>query len=310
MSPAPGQAGSHPLIFQSPRVREDVKDGVRTVTDEVDDYLCWTIVGISKFQYTFFDALGPSNSIPELPVTPFPTLFTAPVYRPANNALELTVSNFFYENPKTRDQTPLDVYLGSIGPLRTRIYQTPLPGPLTNVSPFVQPLTPPVEAGASGSVDPQPSNGAPSSVPPITPRYITAGPLHTIVVVEMPPLPDVIHALKEDTLPPTDGGEDRAERGDGVQEPREGDRDSGISRAVVPQQVAGRSLPLLFIRALDGVGYHSGRTIACENVFENMSLNVIGGGGSPSGIDQSWLAAAQAAAAVDGGLHGWTLRVM
>jgi recombining binding protein (suppressor of hairless) len=43
-----------------------------------------------------------------------------------------------------------------------------------------------------------------------------------------------------------------------------------------------------------------------------MSLNVIGGGpgGSPSGIDQSWLAAAQAAAAVDGGLHGWTLRVM
>ncbi len=37
MSPAPGQAGSHPLIFQSPRVREDVKDGVRTVTDEVDD---------------------------------------------------------------------------------------------------------------------------------------------------------------------------------------------------------------------------------------------------------------------------------
>jgi len=48
MSPAPGQAGSHPLIFQSPRVREDVKDGVRTVTDEVDDYLCWTIVGICK----------------------------------------------------------------------------------------------------------------------------------------------------------------------------------------------------------------------------------------------------------------------
>jgi hypothetical protein len=48
MSPAPGQAGSHPLIFQSPRVREDVKDGVRTVTDEVDDYLCWTIVGICE----------------------------------------------------------------------------------------------------------------------------------------------------------------------------------------------------------------------------------------------------------------------
>ena len=330
MSPAPGQAGSHPLIFQSPRVREDVKDGVRTVTDEVDDYLCWTIVGIcecrtfccnihvlcrfaAKFQYTFFDALGPSNTIPELPVTPFPTLFTAPVYRPANNALELTVSNFFYENPKTRTQTPLDVYLGSIGPLRTRIYQTPLPGPLTNVSPFVQPLTPPVEASAAGTVEPQPSsNGGSTSVPPIPPRYISAGPLHTIVVVEMPPLADVINALKEDVVPPVDEAEDRLERGGNAQESREGERDSGIAPAVVPQQLAGRSLPLLFIRALDGVGYHSGRTIACENVFENMSLNVIGGGpgGSPSGIDQSWLAAAQAAAAVDGGLHGWTLRVM
>jgi recombining binding protein suppressor of hairless len=267
----------------------------------------------AKFQYTFFDALGPSNTIPELPVTPFPTLFTAPVYRPANNALELTVSNFFYENPKTRSQTPLDVYLGSIGPLRTRIYQTPLPGPLTNVSPFVQPLTPPVETGAPGAVDPQPSsNGTPTSVPPIPPRYISAGPLHTIVVVEMPPLADVINALKEDVLPPIDDREDRAESGNTAPESREGDRDSGIAPTVVPQQLAGRSLPLLFIRSLDGVGYHSGRTIACENVFENMSLNVIGGGpgGTPSGIDQGWLAAAQAAAAVDGGLHGWTLRVM
>jgi len=173
-------------------------------------------------------------------------------------------------------------------------------------------LTPPVEASVAGAIDPQPSsNGATTSVPPIPPRYISAGPLHTIVVVEMPPLADVINALKEDVVPPVDGAEDRAER-NGPQEPREGERDSGIAPAVVPQQLAGRSLPLLFIRALDGVGYHSGRTIACENVFENMSLNVIGGGpgGSPSGIDQGWLAAAQAAAAVDGGLHGWTLRVM
>jgi len=47
--PAPGmssQAGTHPLLFQSPRVREEIKDGFRIVCDEVDDYLCWTIVGI------------------------------------------------------------------------------------------------------------------------------------------------------------------------------------------------------------------------------------------------------------------------
>lgn len=40
------QGGTHPLIFQSPRVREEMKDGVRVLSDEVDDYLCWTIVGI------------------------------------------------------------------------------------------------------------------------------------------------------------------------------------------------------------------------------------------------------------------------
>lgn len=51
--PAPGlsnQAGTHPLLFQSPRIREEMKDGVRVITDEVDDYLCWTIVGICKWR--------------------------------------------------------------------------------------------------------------------------------------------------------------------------------------------------------------------------------------------------------------------
>ena len=43
------QAGTHALHFQSPRVREEVKDGLRIISDEVDDYLCWTIVGICKY---------------------------------------------------------------------------------------------------------------------------------------------------------------------------------------------------------------------------------------------------------------------
>lgn len=42
------QAGTHTLLFQSPRVRDELKDGVRVISDEVDDYLCWTIVGICK----------------------------------------------------------------------------------------------------------------------------------------------------------------------------------------------------------------------------------------------------------------------
>lgn len=48
MAPPPGQAGTHPLIFQSPRIRDEVKHGVHYMIDEVDDYLCWTIVGICE----------------------------------------------------------------------------------------------------------------------------------------------------------------------------------------------------------------------------------------------------------------------
>jgi len=304
--PAPGissQAGTHPLIFQTPRVRDEVKDGVHIITDEVDDYLCWTIVGISKFQYTFFDAFGRNNSIPTMPITPFPTLFTAPVYRPANNTIELTVSNFFYEHPSTHQQTALDVYLGNLGPLRHRVYQATPPGPLTNIAPYVPPgMTGPALDGGSTS---DPSSASPVSPVAGPPRYMSAGPLHTIVIVEMPPLLEVIKALEEDALPPPSDGPGTSSR----RSPEGSDaRPSGPPH---PSSFAGRSLPLLFIRSSDGVGYHSGRTITCESVFQSIDLSSMATHppAGPGTLDTNWLAAAQAAAvATEGSI--WTLRVM
>ncbi|KAJ7092615.1 hypothetical protein C8R44DRAFT_816139 [Mycena epipterygia] len=298
--PAPGsssQAGSHPLLFQSPRVRDEMKDGVRVITDDVDDYLCWTIVGISKFQYTFFDAFGQNNNIPDMPITPFPTLFTAPVYRQANNTIELTVANFFYTDPSTGAHTPLDVYLGNIGPLRHRVYQATPPGPLTNISPFVN------RTGGNVMDNTEPVPSSPTS--PIAPPRFSAGPLHAIVIVEMPSLADVIKALEEDALP---GSDDAA----GNSRPSPPTDNAQPNGALPPPSIAGRSLPLLFIRPVDGVGYHSGRTIACENVFQTLEMGNMAGNPSNAGgnVDTGWLAAAQAAAAADGGLHGWTLRVM
>ncbi|KAJ7038310.1 hypothetical protein C8F04DRAFT_1034927 [Mycena alexandri] len=297
--PAPGsssQAGSHPLLFQSPRVRDEMKDGIRIVTDDVDDYLCWTIVGISKFQYTFFDAFGQNNNIPDMPITPFPTLFTAPVYRQTNNTIELTVANFFFTDPANGAHTPLDVYLGNLGPLRHRVYQASPPGPLTTVAPFIN-RNP---GNGMDVADPAPAPNSPPS--PSTPRF-TPGPLHAIVIVEMPPLADVIKALEEDALPtgPEDGASNSRPSG-----PSDNAQQNGTHP---PPSIAGRSLPLLFIRPSDGVGYHSGRTIACENVFQSLDM----GGNPPNAagnMDAGWLAAAQAAATADGGLHGWTLRVM
>jgi recombining binding protein (suppressor of hairless) len=246
----------------------------------------------AKFQYTFFDAFGQNNDIPEMPITPFPTLFTAPVYRPTNNTIELTVSNFFYEDRKTRTQVPLDVYLGNLGPLRHRIYQATPPGPLTNISPFVQ------------AIPGGPSEGGPPDAQ--AQRYVASGPIHTIVIVEMPPLADVIKALEQDALPPNPDGSvsnHHSPRVDGTPDPRAGPSQPSLS-------ITGRSLPLLFIRASDGVGYHSGRTIACENVFQAIDLGSMAAGAGAGNIDANWLAAAQAAAVAEGGLHGWTLRVM
>ncbi|KAK1229682.1 hypothetical protein PQX77_007244 [Marasmius sp. AFHP31] len=293
--PAPGmstQAGTHPLLFQSPRVRDEMKDGIRQILDEVDDYLCWTIVGISKFQYTFFDSSGKNNSIPEQPITPFPTLFTAPVYRPNTNTVELTVSNFFYEDTKTRQQLPLDVYLGNLGPLAHRVFGASPPGPLTNISPFVQaPGLPEPTSGPSDSPTSPSSPRAASFVPQV------AGPLHTIVIVDMPPLTDVIKALEDDALPPpTDRSENHS--------PTDGSNPASRNGSGPPPSISGRSLPLLFIRGSDGVGYHSGRTIACDHVFP-MDMN----GQHPGNLDTGWLPPIPQDGSAPS-LGSWSLRVM
>ncbi|KAG6832314.1 hypothetical protein H0H92_003547 [Tricholoma furcatifolium] len=301
--PAPGmssQTGTHPLLFSSPRVRDEVKDNVHILSDEVDDYLCWTIVGISKFQYTFFDALGQNNSIPEMPITPFPTLFTAPLYRQTGNSLELTVSNFFYEDPKTRMSTPLDVYLGNLGPLRHRIYQpTTAPGPLTTVSSFVQAMAGGLEGGPSDA-------GGGVSPALAAPRFMPS-PLHTIVIVEMPTIEAVIKALEQDALPQQEGS------GSNHQSPS-ADGSASEPRSQTTLSLAGRSLPLLFIRASDGVGYHSGRTITCEHPYPIDIGNMVGNASVGAPIDAGqWMAAAQAAqaaVAAENGFSGWQLRVL
>lgn len=240
-----------------------------------------------------------------MPITPFPTLFTAPLYRQPHNTIELTVSNFFYEDPKTRMSTPLDIYLGNLGPLRHRIYQpTTAPGPLTAVSPFVQTLP----GGPQDGVPSESSGNASSTLG--GPRFMPS-PLHTIVIVELPTIEGVIKALEQDALPPhqESGASDQpSPRTDGsAPEVRNGP-------AQPPMTIAGRSLPLLFIRASDGVGYHSGRTITCDPVYSPLDLqNMVGTAPVGPGLDAgTWMAAAQAAVAENGmnGMAGWQLRVM
>lgn len=283
-TPAPAPTtGTHPLLYQAPRVHDDANN---VQFDEGDDYICWTIVGISKFQYTFFDAYGRNTTPPE-PITPFPTLFTAPVYRPTTNTMELTVSNFFYHDATTNAQKPLEVWLGDIGSLRYRIYQAVPTGHSQPYAftraPLEEPAPQDVPAAPVSPVSDRSSGGGAVAVPP---RHYNGAPSHTIVIVEMPSVAEIIASIRE-TVPPVR---------------TEGDGDKGEERrdpaALAP--LLARGLPIFFIRPTDGTGYHAGRSVACENIFH--SLNIGGEGAA----NQAWLAAAQQ----DGTAHGWTLRVV
>lgn len=372
-APTPGSAGqpaSHPLLFQPPRVRDEVRDGVRVVTDEVDDYLCWTIVGIceyraytcaaalticppsAKFQYTFFDGSGHNTPVPSVPITPFPTLFTAPAYRPAAHTIELTVSNFFYQHPDTHAHTPLEVWLGSLGPLRQRIFQATPPGPLTSVSPYAMPSGGPISGEAVSVAEAGPSgNSHHSGDTPRTivapPRFVPSGPLHTIIIVDLPPMNEIIKSLQDGVMSlagaaeaarmmtptnattrssPHEPGRDRRledVRNGTSADHRSDTRSSQPPSSIVAERVSshahssmlddvqgtehggplpGQSLPLLFIRGSDGMGYHSGRSISCNHTYHSLTPT---DGRSPEG---NWLAPAQGPH--DGAVPGWSLRVI
>jgi recombining binding protein suppressor of hairless len=252
---------------------------------------------IAKFQYTFFDAFNQSTNVPDIPITPFPTLFQAPIYKPSSNILELTVANFFYIHPKHGGRTTLDIYIGNIGPLPNRYYAPELDSILTVPSPFVQAIGP--DGVAREQLVGQPT--AMQNMAATGPN----GPTHTTVLVEMPEIAEMLKAIQDDLEPPTEeekAGKDAAHERVNSKEPVLNPKNTG--------RIAGRSLPLLFIRSHDGVGYHSGRAIACENVFQAMDLAGMAGTDNAGSLNTGWLAAAQAAATVDNGLHGWTLRVI
>lgn len=228
-------------------------------------------------------------------------MFTAPILRQLPNgltALELTVANFFYDNPKAGVPTPLDCYLGPLGPLTHRIYQAPPLGPITSVAPYI-------EGHAPGDAHAPLIYSTLAAQDASLGRRHLPGPVHTIVLVELPTIAEVVKALKEDAIPPH-----QEHPGLGL---RNGDSSGDPHLKTDNSILVGRSLPLLFIRSYDGVGYHSGRSIACENMLQRLDL---GNPGHPASSlprpDSGWNAntVQVLAAADDTGLQEWALKVI
>jgi recombining binding protein (suppressor of hairless) len=163
-------------------------------------------------------------------------------------------------------------------------------------------------------------------------------PSQTIVVVDMPPIPDIVRTMQENVMSPghllAAGLLSQVAQQAQVSRRKEGDDAMGRERTdeaaertaaiasalaaategaagtvpVVPPEALepgappsahmARGLPLLFIRTSDGAGYHSGRSVACESVFA-------------SGATGEWVQAAQAVAASGSGLDAClTLRIV
>lgn len=313
------------------------------------------IISLAKFQYTFFDASGHNTPVPSVPITPFPTLFTAPAYRPAPHTIELTVSNFFYQHPETHAHTPLEVWLGGLGPLRQRIFQATPPGPLTSVSPYAIPSGGPISGDAINIAEAGPSgNSHHSGDTPQTivapPRFVPSGPLHTIIIVDLPPMNEIVKSLQDGVISLAAGAAEaarmmapasttrspsldrdrRSEARNGVTPDHRSDGGpssgpsvategssshahhpslSGLEDVQGPEHggpLPGQSLPLLFIRGSDGMGYHSGRSIACDHTFHDIgSIRSPTDGRSP--VEGGWLGPAPNA---DGSMQGWSLRVI
>ena len=146
--------------------------------------------------------------------------------------------------------------------------------------------------------------------PPQQPQFMQSSPLHTNVLVDLPPIQDIMKALQNDAQRAAEASNKEGEPGSSgaTSNPPDSAGSAGTDSSSHPHlNFVGRSLPLLFIRGADGIGYHSGRTIALDNLYVSVHQN--GPSGQPQ-IQPDWMITAATAATIDGNLQGWTLKVI
>jgi hypothetical protein len=137
-------------MFSAPQIKVEEGETGPEEREYLDDYLTWTISGISRcsekqpherrhtdfllaaeHNFTFFEGrheIGDYSTVFKFPLTPMPEILEPPAYNDRNNTITMVVTNYFYDddNITFRDK-PLYLYLGAIGPLRVRTYQSIAP---------------------------------------------------------------------------------------------------------------------------------------------------------------------------------------
>ncbi|KZO95022.1 hypothetical protein CALVIDRAFT_528396 [Calocera viscosa TUFC12733] len=232
--------------------------------EELDDAVVWTIVSVTNFKYSYF-ATEPnriiSPSAAASAVTPFPALRQEPFYRPQTHSLQLLVDDF--------DRT-LEIWVGSFGPLHVTILRhgqadaqgRKLYDPRTwfenKRQPADQPAaefaigggslpdrsTTPVSPTSSPDARAGPSKTGPKPLRAKIPPALDVAKPQTVLQVELPPILDIVHACFRND----------------------------------PTNTVQTDLPIIFMRTVDGTGFHSGKSIVVENILgEHYSRNEVAG---------------------------------
>ncbi|KAI8141329.1 hypothetical protein BJV82DRAFT_518563 [Fennellomyces sp. T-0311] len=106
-----GHTSSSWIDFAVSRIVQPDKPSLELPYEEVDDYLCWTIVGIAQFEYSFFEP-----EIPSSPPQPKPQPRRL-LYKPTTHSLDIFGEHLIQAAP---DPRILECWLGSHGPLSSR----------------------------------------------------------------------------------------------------------------------------------------------------------------------------------------------
>ncbi|SPO25236.1 uncharacterized protein UTRI_02650_B [Ustilago trichophora] len=133
---------SNSVVYVTPKTVTVAKEhgAGEKVVDEVDDAFVWTVIGVSRFEYSYFDTSATQASKDEgpceVPMTPFPLITSMPTYDQTKHTLVTTVTNFIVPAAITSDPIPLDVWAGSLGPLKVE-HSNKRPNPGSDPEAFI-----------------------------------------------------------------------------------------------------------------------------------------------------------------------------
>lgn len=256
---------THATSWRFSEVKQDVsEDGTAVEYHEVNDYATWMITSIctfiwstlgffnpaniliiAQFQCTFFDASGTNTCPPQAHITPAPSIVSycrwlAPMQRGGSHSIEMSVSGFYSVNRMTGIKEAMQVWVGDIGPLIVTSYEG---------------MAPPNQSG-EGYVLPtfHYNAGAGNGIPSVRDQAPTA-----FVAATLPSIGDLLKALLDSVRTSQlsgPRGRSQSQIRDNLDDEAELERDEEL-------WTRDPSLPILFLRRTDGMGFHSGYELKC-----------------------------------------------